>query len=160
MILSTIVRMLDVGETIRIILIMVVLGVLSWPPLARLIRGQVLAEREKEYVTAAKSMGVKNFTIAFKHILPNIISVIIVSMTLDFAGCMLIESSLSYLGFGVSLPQPTWGNMLNGANNSIVIQSFWWRWVFPSIFLGICTICANIIGDTLRDVMDPKAEGK
>lgn len=157
LILSLVVQSLGLSETTRIVLIMVILGVLSWPGLARLVRGQVLAEREKEFVTAAKAMGVKESKIAFKHILPNVISIIIVSMTLDFAGCMLTESSLSYLGFGVRLPRPTWGNMLNGASNSVVIQSYYWQWVFPSIFLMITTICINIIGDALRDVMDPKS---
>ena len=157
MMLSYIIRNYPIGETTRIFIIMVILGLLSWTGLARMIRGQVLAEREKEFVTAAKSMGVKESRIAFKHILPNVISVILVSVTLDFAGCLLTESSLSYLGFGVQLPQPTWGNMLDGANNSIVIQNYWWQWVFPSIFLSIATISINIIGDTLRDVLDPKS---
>lgn len=157
LILSLVVMTLGLEEMTRIVLIMVILGVLSWPGLARLVRGQVLSEREKEFVTAAKAMGVKEWKIAFKHILPNVISIIIVSMTLDFAGCMLTESSLSYLGFGVRLPRPTWGNMLDGASNSIVIQSYWWQWVFPSIFLMTTTICINIIGDALRDVMDPKS---
>ncbi len=157
LILSLIVATMGLSEMTRIVLIMVILGVLSWPGLARLVRGQVLSEREKEFVTAAKAMGVKEYKIAFKHILPNVISIIIVSMTLDFAGCMLTESSLSYLGFGVMPPRPTWGNMLNGASNSIVIQNYWWQWLFPSIFLMITTICINIIGDALRDVMDPKS---
>ena len=78
--------------------------------------------------------------------------------TLDFATCMLTESTLSYLGFGVTYPRPTWGNMLNGANNSTVIKNFWWRWLFPAIFLAITCICINIVGDTLRDVMDPKSD--
>ncbi len=157
LILSLIVATMGLSELTRIILIMVILGVLSWPGLARLVRGQVLSEREKEFVTAAKAMGVPEWKIAFKHILPNVISIIIVSMTLDFASCMLTESSLSYLGFGVQLPRPTWGNMLNGASNSIVIQNYWWQWLFPAIFLMITTICINIIGDALRDVMDPKS---
>ena len=106
----------------------------------------------------ARSMGVKEGRIAFKHILPNVISVILVSVTLDFAGCMLTESSLSYLGFGVQLPRPTWGNMLDGSRNALVIQSYWWRWVFPALFLSIVVICINIIGDTLREVLDPKSE--
>ncbi len=157
MMLSFIIRNYPIDEKTRIFIIMIILGLLSWTGLARMIRGQVLAEREKEFVIAAQSMGVKESRIAFKHILPNIISVILVSMTLDFAGCLLTESSLSYLGFGVQLPQPTWGNMLNGANNSIVIQNYWWQWLFPSIFLSIATISINIIGDTLRDVLDPKS---
>lgn len=157
LILSLIVATMGLKEMTRIILIMVILGVLSWTGLARLVRGQVLAEREKEFVIAAKAMGVPERKIAFKHILPNVISIIIVSMTLDFASCMLTESSLSYLGFGVALPRPTWGNMLNGSSNSIVIQNYWWQWLFPAVFLMITTICINIIGDALRDVMDPKS---
>ncbi len=158
LVLSAVLRQTDVRETTRIFLIMVVLGILSWPGLARLIRGQVLAEREKEFVLAAQAMGVPESRIAFRHILPNVLSVIIVSLTLDFAGCMLTEASLSYLGFGVQLPRPTWGNMLYGCNNSIVIRSYWWRWVFPALFLSASTIAVNVIGDTLRDILDPKSE--
>ena len=141
----------------RMYLIMVVLGVLSWPGLARLVRAQILAQREMEYVTAAKALGVKEGSIVFKHIIPNVISVILVSATLSFATSMLTESSLSYLGFGIPLPKPTWGNMLTGANNSVVIQQFWWRWVFPALIFSICTICINLIGDGLRDAIDPKS---
>lgn len=158
LILSAILAGTNISEDTRIFMIMVILGLLSWTGLARMIRGQVLAEREKEFVIAAKAMGVKESRIAFKHILPNVISVILVSLTLDFAGCMLTESSLSYLGFGVKLPQPTWGNMLNGCNNELVIGTFWWRWLFPALFLLITTICINIVGDSLRDVLDPKSD--
>ena len=157
MMLSYIIRTMAIEETTRIFIIMVMLGLLSWTGLARMIRAQVLAEREKEFVIAAQSMGVKENRIAFMHILPNVISIILVNITLDFAGCMLTESSLSYLGFGVQQPQPTWGNMLYGANNSLVIQNYWWQWVFPAIALSIATISINIIGDTLRDVLDPKS---
>ena len=141
----------------RMYLIMVVLGVLSWPSLCRLVRAQILAQREMEFVTAAKAVGVKEGSIVFKHIIPNVISVILVTATLDFATCMLTESTLSYLGFGISPPTPTWGNMLTGANNSIVIQQYWWRWVFPALIFSICTICINLIGDGLRDAVDPKS---
>ena len=148
----------SIGETQRIILIMVILGVLSWPGIARLVRGSVLAEREQEFVTAAKALGVKEFGIIFRHIVPNIITVIIVNATLDFATCMLTESSLSFIGFGVSEPNATWGNMLNGAQNGTVIENYWWRWVFPSVVLGLCTISINCIGDGLRDAIDPKSK--
>ena len=157
MMLSYVLTTRPISENTRIFIIMFILGLLSWTGLAHMIRGQVLAEREKEFVLAAKAMGVKEGKIAFKHILPNVISIILVSMTLDFAGCLLTESSLSYLGFGVQQPRPTWGNMLNGANNSIVIQNYWWQWVFPALFLAMATICINIIGDTLRDALDPKS---
>jgi peptide/nickel transport system permease protein len=141
----------------RVFLIMVILGLLSWPSLSRLVRAQVLSVREQEYVTAARALGVKRMAIVFKHVLPNVISVILVSATLDFATCMLTEAILSFLNFGVPAPQPTWGNMLYGAKNSIVIQTFWWRWVFPSIALGLCVICVNLIGDGMQEAIDPKS---
>ena len=144
----------------RMYLIMVVLGVLSWPGTCRLIRAQILSQREQEYVTAAKAMGVRERSIVFRHIMPNILSLILVSATLDFATCMLTESTLSYLGFGIAPPTPTWGNMLTGANNSVVIQQYWWRWVFPATVFGICTICINLVGDALRDAVDPKTNGR
>ncbi len=143
--------------TQRMYLIMVVLGVLSWTGMCRLVRAQILAQREMEYVTAARAMGIRESSIVFRHILPNIMSLVLVSLTLDFATCMLTESTLSYLGFGIPLPTPTWGNLLQGANNSIVIQQYWWQWVFPAAIFGFCTICINMIGDGLRDAVDPKS---
>ena len=160
MLLSQIIKNYNVTESMRIFIIMLILGALSWTGLARMIRGQVLSEREKEFVTAAKAIGVKEWKIAFRHVLPNIVSVILVSMTLDFAGCLLTESSLSYLGFGVQQPHPTWGNMLSGSNNSTVIQNYWWQWLFPALFLSVAVICINVIGDALRDALDPKGKGE
>ena len=157
MILSAVMGRLDMTENTRIFIIMVILGVLTWSGLARLVRGQVLVVRESEYVTAAKAMGVKESKIAFIHILPNVMSVILVNLMLNFGTCMLTESSLSYLGFGVAYPRPTWGNMLNGANNATIINNYWWQWVFTAAFLAVTTICINIVGDALRDVMDPKS---
>ncbi len=158
LVLSAVLQGSSLKEEYRIFIIMIILGLLSWTGLATMVRGQILAEREKEYVLAAKAMGVKQKRIAFQHILPNVISVILVSLTLNFATCMLTESSLSYLGFGVKLPRPTWGNMLDGCRDSVVIQNYWWRWLFPAIFLAITVICINVIGDALRDVLDPKSE--
>ena len=157
MILSAVMGRMTLTENTRIFIIMVILGVLTWSGLARLVRGQVLVVRESEYVTAAKAMGVKENVIAFKHILPNVMSVILVNLMLNFGTCMLTESSLSYLGFGVAYPRPTWGNMLNGANNATIINAYWWQWVFTAAFLAVTTICINIVGDALRDVMDPKS---
>ncbi len=158
MLLSQIIKNYNVGESMRMVIIMLILGALSWTGLARMLRGQILAEREKEFVTAARAMGVKEWKIAFRHVLPNVVSVLLVSLTLDFAGCLLTESSLSYLGFGVQQPRPTWGNMLSGSNNSTVIQTYWWQWLFPALFLSLAVICINVIGDALRDALDPKTE--
>ena len=160
MILSAVMGTMTLSENTRIFIIMCILGVLTWPALARLVRGQVLVVRESEYVTAAKAMGVKEGKIAFKHILPNVMSVILVNLMLNFGTCMLTESSLSYLGFGVAYPRPTWGNMLNGANNATIINAYWWQWVFTAAFLAVTTICINIVGDALRDVMDPRVSSE
>ncbi|HIV18322.1 MAG TPA: ABC transporter permease subunit [Candidatus Merdivicinus intestinigallinarum] len=145
------------SEVGRISMIMVILGFLSWPGLARLIRAQVLSAREQEYVTAAKAMGIREFTLIFRHILPNVITVVIVNTTLSFATCLLTESSLSFIGFGVVEPSPTWGNMLNSAQSSDVIANMWWRWVFPSIALSLAVVSINLIGDGMRDAIDPKS---
>ena len=150
----------DISVEQRMYIIMVVLGVLSWTGTFRLVRAQIFSQREQEYVTAAKSLGVTEGSILAKHIIPNVMSVLLVSVTLNFATCMLTESSLSYRGFGIPVPTPTWGNMLNGCNDSIVIQQYWWRWVFPSIIFGLTTICINLMGDGLRDALDPKSNGR
>lgn len=144
------------GETGRIILIMCILGFLTWPGIAYMVRSLVLAERQKEFVTAAKALGVREKNIIFRHIVPNIATIILVSATLSFATCMLSESGLSFLGFGVSEPMASWGNMLNSARSSQVIADFWWRWVFPSIALGICTVSINLLGEGLRKALDPR----
>lgn len=144
----------------RLGLIMVVLGVISWPGLARLVRGQILAEREKDFVLAARSLGLKTGTIIIKHILPSVVNVIIVNMTLGYASSLLTEAGLSFLGFGVAQPQPSWGNMLTGAQSSEVIQNYWWRWVLPAILVLIAALSVNLVGDGLRDAMDPKSNEK
>ncbi len=147
-------------ETQRVYLIMFILGILGWSGLARLVRGQILAEREKEFVLAAKATGIKERVIIFRHIIPNVITVVIVNATLAYATSLLTESSLSYLGFGVVEPNPTWGNMLTGSQSSNTIANYWWRWVFPALALSMCTISINMIGDGLRDAIDPKSNDR
>ena len=148
------------GPVGRMITIMVVMGLLGWAPLMRLVRGQVLQAKENEFVTAARALGVKENTIVFKHIFPNIMNVIVVSVTISLATSMLTESTLSFIGFGVNEPYPTWGNMLNGANSSTVIRQHWWRWAFPGATLFAAALSINIIGDGLREAIDPKAQGR
>ncbi len=142
----------------KIYMVMVLIGVVSWVGLMRLVRSLVFSIREQEYVTAARAIGIKEAGIVFKHIVPNAISMIIVSITLSLAYSLLTESSLSFLGFGVQAPHPTWGNMLNGARSSIVIQNYWWRWVFPSISLATLVIAINLIGDGIGQAIDPKSQ--
>ncbi len=157
LILSSLLAQKSLTPDERLYMIMVILGILGWPGFAYITRAQVLVARESEYVTAAQAMGVKPWRIAFKHILPNIFSVILVNMTLSFAASMQTETSLSFLGFGVNYPQPSWGNMLSRASNAVAAINFPWQWIFTSAILILTTVCINTIGDTLRDVMDPKS---
>lgn len=134
--------------------IAIVIGVLSWMGVARLVRGATLELREREYVQAARAIGATNGRIMFRHILPNVFSPIIVSATLGLAGAIISESGLSYLGFGVQLPTPTWGNMLSNTQNQITTAP--WTVVFPGVAIFIIVIAINYIGDGLRDALDPR----
>lgn len=149
-----------VSEMYRIYMIMVILGVLSWPGLARLVRAQILLEREKDFVLAARALGVKQSNIIVRHIMPNIFNLALVNITLGYASSLLTEAGLSFLGFGVSAPTPSWGNMLTGAQSSAVIEYYWWRWIIPGVFVILAALSVNLIGDALRDAMDPKANEK
>ena len=144
-------------EDERIFLVMMILGFISWTGLARLLRGQILSIREQEYILAAKAVGVKNMSIIVKHVIPNVVSIIIVFATLNFASNILVESGLSFLGFGVQEPGTSWGLLIRtGTRNSSVIQNEPWLWFFPGLFILITVLSVNFIGDGLRDAVDPK----
>ena len=147
----------NTSQNTRLMMIMVLLGVIGWTGIARLVRGQILAERERDYITAAKALGVTSSSILVKHILPNVLSIIIVNATLGFAGNLLTEAGLSFLGFGVQEPMPSWGNMMSAAQSSDVINIFWRRWVVPALAVFLAAFSVNLIGDALRDAIDPRA---
>ncbi len=144
----------------KLYMVMVILGVLSWPGLARLTRAQILLEREKDFVLAARSLGIKQKNIITRHILPNIFNLVIVNVTLGYASSLLTEAALSFLGYGVAEPTPSWGNMLQTAQQTTVIQYYWWRWFIPAIFVVLAALSFNLIGDALREAMDPKANDR
>lgn len=141
----------------KLILIMVILGLTGWTGIARLVRGQILQEREKDFVLAARSLGIKESNIIVRHILPNVMNIVIVQITLGYASSLLSEAGLSFLGFGVPFPYPSWGNMLSDAQSPSVIEKMWWRWVFPGFMVFLTALSVNIIGDGLRDALDPKS---
>lgn len=131
------------------------LSLLLWPTIARIVRGQVLALRDQEYVQAAKAVGVSGGKIMLRHILPNAVGVMIVQATLVTAEAILIESALSFLGLGIQPPTPSWGNMLEDARTTITLQP--WLAVFPGLMIILTAVCVNFLGDGLRDALDPKA---
>lgn len=144
----------------KMYLIMIILGLLSWPGLARLVRAQILIEREKDFVLAARAMGIKEGSIIIRHIMPNVISMVLVDMTLSYAVMMLQEAALSFLGFGVQPPNPSWGNMLNKAQQATTIENYWWQWILPAVCVLIAALSINLIGNALGDAIDPKSNEK
>ncbi len=131
------------------------LSLLLWPTITRIVRGQVLALRDQEYVLAARAVGVSGGRIMLRHILPNVAGVMIVQATLITAEAILIESALSFLGLGIQPPTPSWGNMLEDARTTITLQP--WLAVFPGFMIILTAVCVNFLGDGLRDALDPKA---
>jgi peptide/nickel transport system permease protein len=136
--------------------VVIAIGILGWTGKTRLLRAQILAVREKEYVTAARCSGASNRRIMLRHILPNSFSPILVAGTLSVAGAILTEASLSFLGFGILPPSPSWGEMLNAARSFTRLQENPWIWMPPGIMILLTVLAINFIGDGLRDSLDPR----
>lgn len=136
--------------------IVLVIGFLSWPKFARLVRGQFLSLREQEYVMAARTLGIPNGRIIFVHIVPNVLAPLMALITFSVGEAILIEAGLSFLGLGVPPPAPSWGNMLEAARNLEILQDFPWMWIPPAIATVLTVLCVNFIGDGLRDAIDPR----
>ena len=135
--------------------IILVFGVFSWMGVSRLVRSLFLSIREREFVEAAKAVGVRDRRIIFRHILPNALSPIVVSATLLIAGNIITEAAVSFLGFGVNPINPTWGNILNNARTYLLVGNWWWP-AFPGIAIILTVMAVNFIGDGLRDAFDPR----
>lgn len=135
--------------------LIIVLALASWPGPARLVRGEFLSIRERDYVEAAHAMGAPSPRIILRHMLPNAMAPLIVSATLDVAYLILTEASLSYLGFGVRDPVPSWGNMLTAADIT-VLRTQPWVWIPPGVCIFLAVISINFVGDGLRDALDPR----
>jgi peptide/nickel transport system permease protein len=138
--------------------IVLVIAVLAWMQVARLVRASFLSLKEKEFSEAARCLGVPNWRIMVRHLMPNAMSPIIVAATFRVATAIITESGLSYLGFGVQPPTPTWGNMLKNAQTQMTRAP--WTAIFPGLMIFVTVIAINFIGDGLRDALDPyKVEG-
>jgi len=146
---------LGAGSPVRVALI---LGLLFWTGLARIVRGEFLSLREKEFVEAAKVLGASDKRIIFRHILPNTMGPIIVNATLTVAAAILVEAALSFLGFGVQPPFPALGVLIADGQDSLT--TLWWLATFPGLTIVLIALCINFIGDGLRDALDPKQRVK
>jgi oligopeptide transport system permease protein len=136
------------------ILIFVAIGAVEWLDMARIVRGQTLSIRRREFIEAANAAGVGNFTIIRRHVIPNMLGPVIVYMTLTVPKVILLESFLSFLGLGVQEPWTSWGVLINQGADSM--ESAPWALIFPGVFLAATLFCLNFIGDGLRDALDPK----
>jgi peptide/nickel transport system permease protein len=139
------------------VLILVIFAVFGWPGIARLVRSLFLTLRNEVFVEAARAVGVGDMRIIFRHILPNAISPIIVSMTLSVAGVIVGEAFVSFLGYGVDITQPTWGNALSNSLNFIPQGNWWWP-LFPGLAIVFTVLGINFMGDGLRDALDPRSK--
>lgn len=138
----------------NIVLIFIAIGAINWLDMARIVRGQTLSLRNREFVEAARAGGVPAGRIIRRHIVPNLLGVVVVYVTLTIPHVILVESVLSFLGLGVQEPMTSWGALVNeGAQE---LETAWWMIVFPSLFLALTLFCFNFLGDGLRDALDPR----
>ncbi len=155
-VLAAIMSDIKVPSETRIYYIMFIIGALNWPGLARLVRGEILSIREQEYSLAAEALGIRDSRRMFRHILPNTLAPIIVTATLGIGGAILSESTLSFIGLGVPPPNPSWGNMVQDARESANLATRMYLWMPAGIMLLITVVSINLVGDGLRDALDPK----
>ncbi len=137
--------------------VMVIIGLTTWTDLARLVRAEVLSLKNREYVLAARASGASHARIIIRHILPNAMAPVFVSVTFGVAGAILIESGLSFLGLGVQPPDPSWGNILTSGKD--YIETAWWLTAFPGMAIFVTIISYNLLGEGLRDILDPRLSG-
>ncbi len=135
---------------------MMAIGLISWTGVARLVRGQILSVRSRDFILAAEAVGIPQGQILRRHILPSVVAPITVAGSFGIAGAILTEAGLSFLGLGVQIPTPSWGNMLNEAQSIELIESFPWLWLPPGLMISLCVLAINFIGDGLRDALDPR----
>lgn len=135
---------------------MIAIGLIGWTGIARLVRGQILSIREMDFVTAARAVGAPQSRILAQHVLPNVIAPIVVAATFGIAGAILTEAGLSFLGLGIKPPTPSWGNMINEAQQLTIIEGKPWIWLGPGLMITLAVLAINFIGDGLRDALDPR----
>lgn len=145
-----------VDPKLRMLYLMLILGFLGWPSIARLVRGQILSLREQEFMTATEACGIRVSRRIFRHLIPNVIPQLIVTCTMNLGSVMLMEATLSFLGLGVKFPFASWGNIINDVNNSYVLTTYWFIWIPAGVCLLIAVLGFNFVGDGLRDAFDPR----
>ncbi|MCD8354648.1 MAG: ABC transporter permease [Clostridiales bacterium] len=147
---------MNVDPQIRMLFLMLLLGFLSWPSIARLVRGQILSLREQEFMMATEACGIRTSRRIFRHLIPNVMPQLIVSCTMMLGSTIITEATLSFLGLGVKFPFASWGNIINDVNSTYVMTNYWFIWIPAGVCLLITVLGFNFVGDGLRDAFDPK----
>lgn len=147
---------MQMDPQLRMLYLMLILGLLSWPSIARLVRGQILSLREQEFMIATEACGVRVSRRIFRHLIPNVIPQLIVTCTMSLGSTIITEATLSYLGLGVKFPFASWGNIINDVNNAYVMTEYLFIWIPAGICLLITVLGFNFVGDGLRDAFDPR----
>lgn len=145
-----------IDPRIRIYLLCAILGLVNWPPIARMVRGQILSFREQEFMTATEATGIRVSRRIFKHLIPNVIPNLIVIATMGLGEVILMEATLSFLGIGVKFPYASWGNIISSVNDIFVMTNYWFVWIPAGLLILITVLGFNFVGDGLRDAFDPK----
>lgn len=140
--------------------VFVTIGVVGWAGIARLVRGQVLVVRQLEYVQAIRALGARDWRIMVRHVLPNVIAPVVIAATLGVAGAIMAEAALSFLGLGVPPPTPSWGSMIADGRDLDQLRRAPWTSIFPGMAIGMAVLGFNLLGDALRDALDPKQQRK
>ncbi len=145
-----------VDPQIRMLYLMIILGLLGWAGIARMVRGQILSFREQEFMTATEACGIRPSRRIFRHLIPNVMPQLIVSMTMSLGSTIITEATLSFLGLGVKFPFASWGNIINDVNDTYVLTNYWFIWIPAGVCLVATVLAFNLVGDGLRDAFDPK----
>jgi len=143
-----------------LVVVFLTIGLVGWAGMARLVRGQVLVVRELEYVQAMRALGARNHRIIFRHVLPAVIAPVLIAATLGVAAAIMAEAALSFLGLGVQPPTPSWGAMIADGRDLSQLRGAPWTSLFPGLAIGMTVLGFNLLGDALRDALDPRAKRK
>ncbi len=142
---------------LRLLFLCIILGITSWTGLCRLLRAETLKLREIDYVQAAQAFGVSNLSIMLRHLLPNVMHIVMISIVIDFSGLVLAEAVLSYINIGVDPSMNSWGNMINGARLEMAREPIvWWSLAAAFVFMFVLVLAANLFSDAVRDAFDPR----
>ena len=155
-IIGSVMDNLRVGATSRLFLTMVLLGILGWTGIARIVRGQILSLREQDFMVATEATGIRTSRRIFKHLVPNVMPLLIVNATASLGDIIITEATLGFLGLGVKYPMASWGSIINQVNDMQVMQTAWWIWIPAGLLILLTVLGFNFVGDGLRDAFDPK----